>query len=301
MFALDPKLQSRLRQHMSRVLILEGNPAYARMLADMLRVLGCDNIVIESDDRKGMAMLPDFDPQLIMTEYKTATIDGIAFTRDLRRSQVRAKAVPVLMMKSEVTAEQLNEARNAGIHEVLAKPFAWQDLLTRLQNVLFKPREWIEVSAYVGPCRRSFNTGNYKGQKKRRGDNGGLKIAVEEAVRLLRASLDIFDEDVNAATTSIMQQMQIIVPACKMIRNPKFTHAVAAVVQDLRAKALSRTTLEPQVMAMMEGLGMDKAAAANRFANKLFGEDTAEAGADEGKSTRSIAEDVHDPRQSIAI
>ena len=39
MFALDPKLQARLRRHMSRVLILEGNPAYARMLA------GADRLV----------------------------------------------------------------------------------------------------------------------------------------------------------------------------------------------------------------------------------------------------------------
>jgi len=273
MFALDPKLQARLRQHMSRVLILEGNPAYARMLADMLRVLGAENIVIETDDRKAVDLLTDLDPQLIVTEYRTAKIDGIAFTRNLRNSRLACKAVPVLMVKADVTADELREARNAGVHEVLKKPFAWQDLLSRLQNVLLKPREWIAVATYTGPCRRSFNTGDYKGQKKRKGDGGGARVAVEEAVRLMRASIDMLDEDPQAAMTSIMQQMQVIVPACKLFRNVKFTNAASRIVQDLRNKALSRENLEPQVLAMMEGLGMDKAAAANRIAKELFGDE----------------------------
>lgn len=272
MLALDPKLQARLRQHMNRVLILEGNPAYARMLADMLRVLGAENIVIETDDRKGAVLLQDLDPQLVITEYKTPKVDGIAFTRNLRHSRLPCKAVPVLMVKADITVDELREARNAGVHEMLKKPFAWQDLLSRLQNVLLKPREWIQVATYTGPCRRSFNTGDYKGPKKRRNDGGGVRVAVEEAVRLMRASVDILDEDPPSAMTSIMQQMQIIVPACKMIKSTKFTNAAAQIVHDMRGKALSRETLAAQVTAMMEGLGMDKSAATNRLAKELFGD-----------------------------
>lgn len=258
---------------MSRVLILEGNPAYARMLADMLRVLGAENIVIETDDDAATALLRDFDPQLIVTEYRTAKIDGVAFTRQLRHSRLNCKAVPVLMVKAEVTVDELREARNAGVHEVLRKPFAWQDLLSRLQNVLLKPRDWVEVATYTGPCRRSFNTGDYKGPKKRKGDGGNLRVAVEEAVRLLEASLNLLEEDAAAAMTSIMQQMQVIVPACKVFRNPKFSNTAARIVQDLRNKALSRENLAPQIAAMKEGLGMDKAADARRLAEELFGVD----------------------------
>ncbi len=270
MFALDPKLQTRLRQHMSRVLILEPNPAYARMLADMVRVLGADNIVIESDDRRAQVIIPNLDPQLIITEYKTPMIDGIEFTKALRRSGGKCKAVPVIMVKGDVTQAELTEARNAGIHEVLKKPFAWQDLLTRLQNVLFKPREWIEVATYTGPCRRSFNTGDFKGQKKRRGEgNGAQRLALEEAVRMLKSSLDVFDQDAAESLKMVMQQMAVIVPACKTIKNVGFTNAVGVIVADLRNKALSRENLEPQVNRMIASLGMDKGAA-NKFVDALF-------------------------------
>ena len=269
MFALDPKIQARLRQHMSRVLILEANHAYARMLADMLRVLGAENIVIETDDRKGMALLQDLNPHLIITEYKTPNIDGIAFSKQLRNSDLKAKAVPIIMVKADVTPAELTEARNSGIHEVLKKPFAWQDLLTRLQNVLFKPREWIQVATYVGPCRRSFNTGDFKGQKKRKGEvSGAQRIALEEAVRLVKASLDLFDQDAAGMLQTVMQQMGVIVPACKFIKEPRFTNAVSAIVADLRAKTLTKESLTPQLAQIEASLGMDKAA--NKWADKLF-------------------------------
>ncbi|MBW8734585.1 MAG: hypothetical protein JF571_09805, partial [Asticcacaulis sp.] len=46
------------------------------------------------------------------------------------------------MWRLRPAPQELGEAKNIGVHEMLAKPFAWLDLIKRLQNVLFKPREW---------------------------------------------------------------------------------------------------------------------------------------------------------------
>lgn len=270
MFALDPRLQSRLRPHLSRVLILEDNTAYARMLADMLRAIGADNIVVQNDDRKGMVIAGDLNPQLILTEYKTAKVDGIAFTRDLRRSHLACRKTPVIMVKADITPTQLTEARNAGIHEVLRKPFAWQDLMTRLQNVLFKSRDWIEVTAYIGPDRRRFNTGDYKGPKKRKAEaRGAQRIAVEEAVRLLKASLDLFDDDGETMVRTVMKQMAVIVPATKVIREPRFVQAAQDIVSDLKLHMLTKERLAPRVDVMIRVLGMNSASGGN-WAHDLF-------------------------------
>ena len=261
MFALDPKLQAQLRQRMKRVLIIEANPAYARMLADMLRVLGADNIIIQQDDRVAMNVIKDLDPQLIMTEYKANLIDGIQFTRDLRHSDLTAKACPIIMMKADITPANLTEARNCGVHEMLSKPFAWQDLFKRLQNVLFKPRDWISVASYTGPDRRRFNTGtsDYKGPRKRRNESDGAqKTVLDDAVRALKGALDIFDRDAAAAMQTVMHQMMVIVPATKTVKDPRFGPAVQTIVNDLRAKALSRESLEPQVEKLMTCLGINE-------------------------------------------
>ncbi len=265
MFDLDPRLQARLKQSLKRVLILEESPAYARMLADMLRVLGADLINVEQDDRAALDKINLLEPQLIVSEYATAHIDGIAFTRNLRHSDSRFKATPLIMIKADITPQQLTEARNCGVHEMLSKPFAWQDLVKRLQNVLFKPRDWIEVTSYTGPDRRRFNTGTteYKGPKKRRNEGAAAqKVALEEAVRLLKAALPGFETDAQAAMQTVIQQMAVIVPACKTIRDPRFINATQAIVSDIRNRALSVDSLDSQVQVLMQSLGMSAPAAA---------------------------------------
>ena len=259
MFDIDPRLQTRLRQQMKRVLILEENPAYARMLADMLRILGSETIVVETDDRKAMALIHDLEPQLVMCEYKTAKIDGIAFTRELRRSDAKCKQVPVIMVKADLTPPQLTEARNAGVHEMMCKPFAWQDLMKRLQNVLFKPRQWIEVVSYTGPDRRRFNTGEFNGQKKRRGEiAGAIKSQLDAAVTALHLGLGDFDIDTTVALQNVMTQMAVLVPACKSVKDPRFVAAVSAVVAELRNKTLNKISLMPHVAALAQSLNLDK-------------------------------------------
>ncbi len=259
MFDIDPRLQTRLRQQMKRVLIIEENPAYARMLADMLRILGSDTIIVESDDRKAMSLVDDLEPQLILCEYKTAKIDGIGFTKELRRSNGKCKQVPVIMVKADLTPAQLTDARNAGVHEMMSKPFAWQDLLKRLQNVLFKPRQWIEVVSYTGPDRRRFNTGDYAGAKKRRGEIAvAIKSQLDAAVTALHLGLGDFDIDTTVALQNVMTQMAVLVPACKTVKDPRFVSAVSAVVAELRNKTLNKVSLMPHVIALAQSLNLDK-------------------------------------------
>ena len=244
---------------MKRVLILEENPAYARMLADMLRILGSDSIVVESDDRKAMSVVEDLEPQLILCEYKTAKIDGIGFTRELRRGGGKCKQVPVIMVMADLTQAQLSEARNSGVHEMMCKPFAWQDLLKRLQNVLFKPRDWIEVASYTGPDRRRFNTGEYAGAKKRRGEVAvALKSQLDAAVTSLHLGLGDFDIDETVALQNVMTQMAVLVPACKTVKDPRFVHAVTSIVTELRGKTLTKISLVPHVAALAQSLNLDK-------------------------------------------
>ena len=298
MFALDPRLQARLKIQMNRVLILEENPAYGRMLADMMRILGADNIVIESDDRRAMAIVADLNPHIILTEYKSPLIDGIAFTRALRCGDSVAKKIPVIMVKADITPSQLTEARNCGVHEVLSKPFAWQDLVTRLQNVLFKPRDWIQVTSYVGPDRRRFNTADFKGQKKRRSEatHSPERIALEEAVRLLKAALEAFDHDVPAMMGTVMQQMAVIVPAAKLVKDSAFIQAVMTVVAGMRTKTLTKATIEMQLAVMMSGLGMSEVAGNGR-AHSLYMQGLVETEAESARLERAIddAFDVSPP------
>jgi hypothetical protein len=74
------------------------------------------------------------------------------------------------MVTAEATPSSIGGARNSGVHEFLRKPYTAGDLFRRVENVVLKPRDWIEAQMYVGPDRRRFNSEDYGGSKKRRAD-----------------------------------------------------------------------------------------------------------------------------------
>ncbi len=88
----------------------------------------------------------------------------------LRRSTLDCRQAPIIVLSAEATAAAIKAARDAGAHEFLCKPFTAGALFKRVENVILKPRPWIEAKMYVGPDRRRFNSGEFEGDKKRRAD-----------------------------------------------------------------------------------------------------------------------------------
>lgn len=258
MFALDQKLQERLRPKIATVLILEDNPNYARLLTDMFRMLGSVNIVVERNDLRALEVAEQLNPQIIITEFLSPEINGIEFTYRLRRSALPAYNAPVIMIKGDITVTHLKQARNAGVHEVMRKPFAWQDLLTRLRIVLFKPREWVTSAVYVGPDRRRFNTGgDYTGARKRRGEaHNTAQVAIEGALRKVRVALDTSDSTTDALHRSVMEQMAVIVPNAKHIIVPEFVPTLGRLIAEIRSGTLTAAGIYPIIADLMKQLNM---------------------------------------------
>lgn len=181
MYTADAKTMQRIAAGLHRVLIIDSAAGSARLLADLIKEMGARQIASATSTRRAMAMVGDFEPQLILTEFKGADLDGIAFTAELRRSALAARQAPVIMVTAEATAASILAARNNGVHEFLRKPFAAGDLYRRVENVILKPRPWIQAQSYVGPDRRRFNSGEFQGSKKRRADAFVPPAALREA------------------------------------------------------------------------------------------------------------------------
>jgi CheY-like chemotaxis protein len=169
-FNADPTTLRKIGSRMPRVLILDPHPAAAKLLSDMMRELGAQQVTIHSKTLRALELVATVEPALIFVEYHGQDFNGPEFTRLLRRSTLGERRVPVIMCTSEATVESIKEARDSGVHEFLRKPFTSKDLYRRVENVLLKPRDWIEAKMYVGPDRRRFNSGEYAGPKKRTGE-----------------------------------------------------------------------------------------------------------------------------------
>lgn len=170
MFAAEPALLRKLIPQIERVLILDPVPTSGKMMSEFLRDFGARQITLVSKTTGGLGVVGNVDPQLIITEYRGPDFDGVAFVRELRRSRLSQKTVPVILSTAEATVESIKGARDAGAHEFLRKPYAIKDLFRRVENVMLKPRDWIEAQMYVGPDRRRFNSEAYAGTCKRRAE-----------------------------------------------------------------------------------------------------------------------------------
>ena len=145
MFTTDAKNLARMGPTLKRVLIVDPNGTAAKLLAETLKGLGVGEVVHRAEGRAALDVCRDFEPTLIFTEYKGQHLDGEAFAKAVRRSNLACRKVPIIMITAEATAASILGARDSGVHEFLRKPFTSGDLTRRVEVVALKPRNWIEA------------------------------------------------------------------------------------------------------------------------------------------------------------
>jgi CheY-like chemotaxis protein len=256
-YAVDPKILQKLEAHVRRVLIIDPNPAASRLLADQMKGLGARDLYFEPEERRALEMARECDPCIIFVECGGPKLDGGAFTRKLRRSNLACRMAPVIMMTSDATAATIKDARDSGVHEFLRKPFTAGDLLKRVMAVAIKPRDWIEGVGYVGPDRRRFNSAEFSGSRKRKADKAQSEAeaqvqVIDQAVRILRAALNQFDNDPNQALRSMRDQATTLKQmATSGAGEARLAVAVSVLEMTLANAAPTRADLEAPVKGVL--------------------------------------------------
>lgn len=214
MFALDTKSMQKIAPVVKRVVIVDANPASARLMSDLLKGFGSRDLAIEADDERVVDLAREMEPGLFIIERTGPKLDGEKLARRIRRSSLSSRRAPIIMVTAEATASVIKGARDAGVHEFLRKPFTSGDLYRRIENLATKPRDWVEAVGYVGPDRRRFNSTDYVGPRKRKADgNTGLMDQSgmkDQAMKILASALIQFNSDPVQAVRAIREQSRIL-------------------------------------------------------------------------------------------
>jgi len=264
----DAKTLQRICSLMQRALIVNPQVASTKLLSELLRDVCPCQIWTAADAARGMVIANGVDPHIIFVEH-AAALDGIAFTRELRRSDFTARKTPVIMISSEATASAIIGARDAGAHEFLRKPFTIKDLVRRLEAVTLRKRDWIEGVNYIGPDRRRFNSGDYTGPLKRRVDHAETPddARMVQALRILKAALAAVERDPRQALRAMLTQVNELGRVAKAKADAKLrdaTSALAAYLAGKDALRLRAAELEPLMAELLTYLPPEEAAV--RFA-----------------------------------
>src|SRR3546814_17973915 len=85
-----------------------------------------------------------------------APMDGLEFVRRVRTGEKSPnRYVPIIMLTAHTELHKIVEARNAGVHEVLAKPISAKALAERIVMVLHNPRPFERRGDYFGRSEES--------------------------------------------------------------------------------------------------------------------------------------------------
>jgi CheY-like chemotaxis protein len=170
-----------LRYDLLKILLVDDNHHMRVLLAEILKAVGVQHIFEAGDGAQGLQMMRNHPIDIVMTDLSMQPLDGIDFVRLLRRSPDSPNQMcPVIMITGHSTMTRVQEARNAGVNEFLAKPLTARGVVERITQVIEHPRPFVKTEDYFGPDRRRRADPNFQGPFRREGDAALRKAASRE-------------------------------------------------------------------------------------------------------------------------
>lgn len=147
------------------MLVVDDNSFMRNLLSTTVKAFGILDTVTESDGASAIERLKLSltDPiaaslgtvDLIISDFVMPGVDGNLFLRWIRTgNNVPDRFVPFLMVSGAADKYVVEQSRDAGVTEFLAKPFSAQSVADRILQVINYPRQFVLASGYFGPDRR---------------------------------------------------------------------------------------------------------------------------------------------------
>lgn len=172
-------------------LIVDDNKHMRALVKSILHALGSKNTMEASDGADAFKELRHYPADIIICDWNMSPLDGLDFVRLVRTGKDSPNPfVPIIMLTGHTEMNRVVEARDAGVHEFLAKPISAKKLYSRIRSIIEHPREFIRAGAYFGPDRRRLKVSTYKGPERRKsemdgGDDAGAELSQDEVQALL--------------------------------------------------------------------------------------------------------------------
>lgn len=247
-----------LRASKNTVLVADAAQHTRRMVADVLRGAGFQNIVNCRDGRELLERTEEYAPRIVITTSRLPGVSGLEFTRAIRSGfRTVPRNLSIIAMTDTPTRAFLDAARDSGVDEMLVRPFNAEAVLARIEAVVTRPRPFVDSVSYVGPCRRRRETADCRGPRRRLDDP-----VEEEAMRLPweseqhRQAVRSRVKDIGLIAAHLdpgdRRQLRKVSDGAREIENTAM-HAKDDVLADA-ARSLGR-----YIVGMGAGSGLDKA------------------------------------------
>lgn len=137
------------------IVIAEDGRQMRVFYRSILEAFGAGRIREAEDGAEAYALISRSVPDMLLTDYGMAPVDGVELTRMVRdKNRSPAPFLPVLMVTAYSGKDRLRLARDAGVQEVLHKPVTPQQLVDHVARIRCNPLPYVQTRHYFGPDRR---------------------------------------------------------------------------------------------------------------------------------------------------
>ncbi|MCC6347486.1 MAG: chemotaxis response regulator CheY [Nitrospirales bacterium] len=123
-----------------RVLVVDDFPTMRRIVKNLLKQLGFENIDEAEDGAQALGKLKGGSYGLVVSDWNMPNMEGIELLRNVRQEQPPLKDIPFLMVTAEAEKEKVIEAIKAGVDNYIVKPFTAEILKEKLEKIADKKK-----------------------------------------------------------------------------------------------------------------------------------------------------------------
>jgi two-component system, chemotaxis family, chemotaxis protein CheY len=126
------------------------------LLMPVLYTIGVKNFLTAGNAKEGFDLFCKHSPDLVLADWDMALLSGIELTQKIRHAPLSPDhRMPVILLTGDETAMvRMTQARDAGVTQLLLKPFSASELIEAITHAMTDPREFIDSPTYIGPDRR---------------------------------------------------------------------------------------------------------------------------------------------------
>ena len=117
------------------VLIVDDYKTMLRIIRNLLKQLGFDNVDEASDGATALARLREKDFGLVISDWNMEPMTGLQLLKEVR-SDAKLSHIPFVMVTAESKTENVIAAKEAGVNNYIVKPFNAATLKVKLASVI---------------------------------------------------------------------------------------------------------------------------------------------------------------------
>jgi len=116
------------------ILVVDDFSTMRRIITNVLKQLGYENIVEAEDGTKALSILESQHVDFVITDWNMPQMSGLDLLKAIRASKDR-KSIPVLMVTAEAMQENIIAAAQAGVNNYIVKPFDAKTLADKINKI----------------------------------------------------------------------------------------------------------------------------------------------------------------------